>query len=68
MEESIKRLRNILIVSIIVILVLKALLLRTGNQVKAIQNKKAVAGQTVAAPASVSAPVPAVPAPVSGVN
>lgn len=66
MEESIKRLRNILIVSIIVILVLKALLLRTGNQVKAIQNKKAVAGQTVAAPAPVSAPVPAAPA--SGVN
>ncbi len=79
-EERIKRLLKILAVSIIVILLLKTLLLRTAHQVKSVKDKKAVAEKSQGVPAATqsqpvpvtaeSQPVPVAPTPVpaSGVN
>ncbi len=77
-DERTKRLLITLGVSIAIILLLKTLLLRTGNQVKALKDKKAVAEKSQGAPVqpqpvpvaaeSQAAPAAPPPAPASGVN
>ncbi len=61
-ERSFRRLLIMMGASIVVILLLKWMLLRTATQVNAARERKAATAK------SQVAPVPAVPAPASGAN
>jgi hypothetical protein len=58
-ERSLKRLLIILGVSIVIILLLKMMLLKTATQVHAVKGQKALAEKSRAAPPATPAPAPA---------